>query len=255
MICVRLIRHGESAANAGAATDDPALIPLTEKGVQQAQVVAGSFGRPPSLIITSPFARALATAAPTVEAYPTARVETWPVQEFTYLEPGRCANTTAAARRPWVEAYWLKADPDDRDGAHVETFRELIDRAQAVLDRLAACSDDNVAVFAHGQFISAVMWLVEHTPQTIDRQAMRNYRRFEQAHSIANGWGHEISKAGERPWQLGLQINPQGTRCENGEPLAVCGTMLLYAGKIELNLEVPDEDADEDSSGGKPSFI
>ncbi|MCQ9186338.1 histidine phosphatase family protein, partial [Streptomyces sp. IBSBF 2953] len=39
----RLIRHGESAANAGEASLDHATIPLTTKGVEQASLVAGSF--------------------------------------------------------------------------------------------------------------------------------------------------------------------------------------------------------------------
>lgn len=36
MLTVHFVRHGESAANAGNATSDPALIPLTEKGWEQA---------------------------------------------------------------------------------------------------------------------------------------------------------------------------------------------------------------------------
>lgn len=43
MKLVRLIRHGESAANAGAPTQDHASIPLTEHGDQQAREVAFSF--------------------------------------------------------------------------------------------------------------------------------------------------------------------------------------------------------------------
>ncbi|MFH7422775.1 histidine phosphatase family protein, partial [Pseudomonas syringae pv. tagetis] len=37
---VRIIRHGQSAANAGEATEDHATIPLTMKRVAQAQTVA-----------------------------------------------------------------------------------------------------------------------------------------------------------------------------------------------------------------------
>jgi hypothetical protein len=55
---VRLIRHGESAANAGEATLDHATITLTPKGVEQAQLVALSFNHAPALIVASPFTRA-----------------------------------------------------------------------------------------------------------------------------------------------------------------------------------------------------
>lgn len=50
MKIVRLTRHGESAANAGAATQDHTSIPLTDEGVEQARLAALSFIEPPELI-------------------------------------------------------------------------------------------------------------------------------------------------------------------------------------------------------------
>ncbi len=76
------------------------------KGVEQAQSVARSFTHAPDLIVASPFSRAQATAMATAATFPATPLETWPIQEFTYLEPARCANTTVAQRRDWVEAYW-----------------------------------------------------------------------------------------------------------------------------------------------------
>ncbi|WP_147482000.1 phosphoglycerate mutase family protein, partial [Pseudomonas syringae] len=87
---VRLVRHGESAANAGQPSVDHATIPLTLKGVEQAQSVARSFTHAPALIVASPFSRAQATAMATVSTFPATPFETWPIQEFTYLEPARC---------------------------------------------------------------------------------------------------------------------------------------------------------------------
>lgn len=58
----QLIRHGEGAANAGEASLDHATIPLTSKGVEQAQLVAKSLIRAPAQIVTSPFFRAQVTA-------------------------------------------------------------------------------------------------------------------------------------------------------------------------------------------------
>lgn len=99
---VRLIRHGESAANAGETTKDHASIPLTAKGLEQAHKVARSFTSAPELIAASPFLRAQATALATTALYPTATFETWPIHEFTYLTPARCVDTTLAQRRGWV---------------------------------------------------------------------------------------------------------------------------------------------------------
>ena len=155
MLTVHFVRHGESAANAGNATSDPALIPLTEKGWAQARAVAESFEQAPSLIVTSPFERAQDTAQPTIQRFPGVPVETWAVEEFTYLSPGRCANTTAAERKPWVENYWVSADPDFVDGPGTESFAGLIQRARESLRRLHGMTG-TVAVFGHGQFIQAV---------------------------------------------------------------------------------------------------
>lgn len=66
---VRLIRHGESAANAGEASLDHATIPLTPKGVAQAYLVACSFRSAPNLIVASPFSRAASTAMATVAKF------------------------------------------------------------------------------------------------------------------------------------------------------------------------------------------
>lgn len=105
---IRLIRHGESAANAGEPTRDHASIPLTAKGLEQAHKIAGSFTSVPELIVASPFLRAKATALATTAFYPAAAFETWLIHEFTYLAPARCVDTTQEQRRGWVEAYWQR---------------------------------------------------------------------------------------------------------------------------------------------------
>lgn len=125
---VRLIRHGESAANAGEPTRDHASIPMTAKGLEQAHKVARSFTSAPELIVASPFLRAQATALATTALYPTAAFEIWPIHEFTYLAPARCVDTTLAQRRGWVEAYWQRLDPAFTDGECAESFNDFVAR-------------------------------------------------------------------------------------------------------------------------------
>ncbi|MBF8766376.1 histidine phosphatase family protein [Pseudomonas putida] len=185
MLTVRFIRHGESAANAGTATSDPALIPLTEKGWEQARAVAATFDQAPTLIVTSPYERAADTAKPTGARFPGVPVEVWPVEEFTYLSPSRCSNTTAADRKPWVESYWASADPEYVDGPGTESFASLIQRARESLRRLHGMTG-HVAVFGHGQFIQAVRWLVAEAPERIDSNSMRAFRAFDLVHVITN---------------------------------------------------------------------
>lgn len=202
---VRLVRHGESAANAGAASVDHATIPLTPKGVEQAQLVAMSFTHAPNLIVTSPFARAQATAMATVAAFPTTPFEAWPIHEFTYLEPARCANTTVAQRRDWVEAYWSRSDPAFVDGAGAESFRGFIHRTQSLVDRLAEHPALDIAVFSHGQLINAVAWLIERKPQIIDGLAMADWRSYEIENHVPNCGGYILSKHSENAaWKVSL---------------------------------------------------
>lgn len=202
---VRLIRHGESAANAGEASSDHASIPLTPKGVEQAHLVAGAFAQAPDLIVASPFSRAQATAMQTVAAFPSVRFEIWPIHEFTYLEPARCINTTVAQRRAWVEGYWAKSDPAFTDGEGAESFLGFISRAKSFLDRLAEHPALDIAVFSHGQLINAVAWLIECRPQKIDGQAMAEWREYEITNHVPNCSGYKLTK---HPGDAGWRVRP-----------------------------------------------
>jgi len=186
MLTVRFIRHGESAANVGAVTADPASIPLTASGHDQAHAVALGFSVAPDLIVCSPFLRVQQTAAPTLARFPGLPCEVWPVQEFTYLSPMRCAHTSAAQRRPLALAFWEVADPLAVDGPGAESFADLVARVQAALDRLAALPVASVALFGHGQFMQAVRWWIACRPAALDADAMREFRAFDLAHPIAN---------------------------------------------------------------------
>ncbi|VEF10861.1 phosphoglycerate mutase family protein [Pseudomonas fluorescens] len=191
---VRLIRHGESSANAGQPSEDHASIPLTPRGIEQANHVARSFIQPPTLIIASPFSRALATAKATVAAFPFTPLETWPIQEFTYLEPARCTNTTVAQRREWVEAYWVKADPGFTAGEGAGSFLDFIARAQSFLERLAEHPAQDIVAFSHGQVINAVAWLIERKPFGIDDRAIVDWREYEIANHVPNCGGYQLSR-------------------------------------------------------------
>ncbi|EKT4505267.1 histidine phosphatase family protein [Pseudomonas aeruginosa] len=191
---VRLIRHGERAANAGEPTRDHASIPLTAKGLEQARAVAQSITCTPGLILASPFLRAQTTAQATAAIYPDAAFETWPVHEFTYLAPARCGDTTLAERRGWVEAYWERADPAFSDGEGAESFIDLVTRVQAFLKRLAEQPSTDIVVFSHGQVMNTVRWLLEKRPQEIDSGAMLDWRQYEIANHVPNCQGFSIFK-------------------------------------------------------------
>jgi len=192
-LTARFIRHAESAANAGAVTADPVSIPLTPHGHDQAQSISAPFAAAPDLIVCSPFLRVQQPAAPTLAHFVAVPVETWPVQEFTYLAPARCAHTTGEQRKPWVAQYWDTADPLAVDGAGAESFAAFMWRVSSRVDRLGELPLVSVALFGHGQFMQAVRWSIAHRPQIIGAEAMRAFRAFDVAHPIANATGFEAT--------------------------------------------------------------
>ena len=76
-----LIRHGESIANAGEPTQDHRNIPLSPKGLIQAQEVAREIPTDPApeLIITSPYLRAQQTAMQTIGRFPDVSTGIWDI--------------------------------------------------------------------------------------------------------------------------------------------------------------------------------
>ena len=76
---INFFRHGESISNAGAATSDPASIPLTDCGRNQAEQIAQSYEARPTLIVVSSYQRTWQTAAPVIARFPEVPVEEWPV--------------------------------------------------------------------------------------------------------------------------------------------------------------------------------
>ncbi|MBP2627749.1 MAG: Phosphoglycerate mutase [Firmicutes bacterium] len=176
-----LIRHGESTANAGSATDNHETIPLSPKGWKQAEQISLLFKGAPSLIITSPFTRTRQTAEPTLRRFPNVRHEVWDVQEFTYLAPHTCTNTTAAERKARVNEYWNRVDPNDIDGEGAESFSMLLSRAKIAIDHLKRLEDGFIVMFTHAQFMRAMHILKANN--TEDAKAlMKQFRelpRFE----------------------------------------------------------------------------
>ncbi len=183
---VWLIRHAESTANAGAATYSPETIPLTEKGLEQAKAVANQVSRRPDLIVVSPFLRSRLTAAPLLALYADVPVEEWNVQEFTYLAPEHCHNTTLNDRKPLVDEYWSRNDPNFCDGPGAESFADLMSRAQAAVTRIKKPEDKFVVMISHGQFIRALIWLMLHELDEMKVETMTGFHCFLEAVTVPN---------------------------------------------------------------------
>lgn len=206
---VRLVRHAQSAANAGLSTTAPDTIPLTDLGRLQAQALADSMTSVPDLIVVSSFERARDTAIPTAERYPNVPFEIWDVEEFTYLSPERFAGTTQADRKPMVDSYWSAGDQLLIDGPGAESFVELLERAKTMLDQLAHSDVMSVLIFSHGQFIRAVAWLIKHGDEAGSPDMMRRFRELDVGEVLLNCAGYEIVlKDGQ--WTVEFQLSQDG---------------------------------------------
>lgn len=188
---VWLVRHGESTANIGQHSANHADIQLTERGHEQALAVVGQIAERPDLVVVSPFSRTLSTAQPLLARWPDTPVQTWPIEEFSYLDPARANNTSVAERRPLVQAYWQRADADFVDGLGAESFAHLVERVQAFHQRLLQ-QRGRVVVFGHGQFLRAFLLHLEQRLHATSA-GMTLYRQEETASPVRNGQVIEIS--------------------------------------------------------------
>jgi broad specificity phosphatase PhoE len=183
---VLLVRHAESTAQvAGAVTTSHGLIPLTEFGRRQATAFANSVATAPALIVSSPFVRALETAEPLRARYPAVPFETWPVQEFTFLDPAKCAMTSLDQRRAQRRAYRNRNDPVDRDGNDAESFNDFVQRAVDFLERARTLPSGTTYVFTHSFFMRLVEMVLESRP-TDSNAFMRKYYAEVGRHIIGN---------------------------------------------------------------------
>lgn len=182
-----LIRHGESESNAGLSTGPTADIRLTPRGQAQAQALAAMpIARAPDLIVTSGYRRAVETAAPLRARFPQARSDEWPIHEVVTLSDEHRANTTPAQRRPLVDAYWERCDPEFSDGAGAESFVQVIARAEAFRNRLRTIESDVAFIVGHGLFTRTLLWLHFANPTILNSRQMQAYRDFIASFHIPN---------------------------------------------------------------------
>lgn len=187
MTQIWFIRHGESISNANLPTIHPALTELTAKGWAEARQIATAFDKAPDLIVSSSFTRARQTAVPTIQRFPHVPQETWPVQEFTYLNPQRYFNTRGSERGQWAQPYWQRADPLEKEGGVGDSFAELLARVQQVQALAAQRTEAWIVVFTHGLFTRCLLWQMITGITEPTKSAMGRYGRFTQAASMPNG--------------------------------------------------------------------
>jgi len=94
---------------------------------------------------------------------------------------------TVQERRPMVDDFWKRNDPFYRDDDEAESFIQFISRVSSVLERLRYSEEDFIAIFTHGYFMRAVLWLLLDPPSRIDSHSMGEFRSRLETVSIPNG--------------------------------------------------------------------
>lgn len=184
---VWFIRHGESVSNANLPTIHPSASELTEKGHREADYVAQAFTRKPDLIVVSPYIRARQTAVPTINRFNPVPVAEWPIYEFSYLHPEKYNGTTGADRWPEALAYWRRMDPLEKEGGEGESFAELLARVRDMEARLHGAPESFVAIFSHGLFLRAFLWMTLTGIRQSTKQTMERYLHFSRGIAMPNG--------------------------------------------------------------------
>lgn len=195
MNTIYLIRHGESAANAGHATNDPARIPLTVKGETQAKHLAEALDIDCPLVLTSDYDRAIETARPFREMRKVAAQIHALAHEFVTLDPAAVAGTTNMERKPLIDDYWSTGDPSRRTGTGAETFLEFAGRVDSVAAELPTLPDQT-AIFGHGMWFAMLIWRTMKFPVDSTR-AMKAFRAFQIGLPMPNCCVYELRGTGD----------------------------------------------------------
>lgn len=84
------------------------LVAAAHSGSVNNNLIARGWTEAPSLIVTSPYLhlRTRQTAQATIERFSGLPVETWPIEEFAYLQPSRWNGTKSAERMPHILRSW-----------------------------------------------------------------------------------------------------------------------------------------------------
>ena len=88
-------------------------------------------------------------------------------------------------RRPWIEAYWRRCDPDYLDGPDAESFAAFMTRLRDFHRRLSAVDGGFVVAVGHGQFFRAYL-LSRGGSFAATAEWMKAYRTEEMAQPMAN---------------------------------------------------------------------
>lgn len=198
---VYLIRHGQSQANVGGITLENPLVPLTELGEMQARALAPLLPPTTAVIWSSPFKRALDTAAPYCARMGRPPATQDDLREFETIDTLQMRGSSSAEREAVVARYWLQADPDLRSGPGAETFREFRDRVARVRTGFLPSLADGTLIFGHGMWMALLFWQLWGF-EKVDHVGMTLFRRFQLGFPTPNTAVYGLTHDGAGRWAV-----------------------------------------------------
>ncbi|GAA8963854.1 hypothetical protein HpSP79_02110 [Helicobacter pylori] len=179
-----LIRHAQSAANAGGTSLPDREIPLSTAGTQQA---AELVCRLPvnRRVFVSEMRRTHETAAPYCARHGI-RPEILPcLNEFSYLPFTAVQGLDASARKPLAEAYWQRTDPHFRAGSGADTFAEFDGRVSDFLLNVWPILPHGSLLFGHGIWMALLAWRLSGN-RAESGADMAAFRAFQSSLHVTN---------------------------------------------------------------------
>ena len=179
-----LIRHAQSAANAGGTSLPDREIPLSAEGAQQA---AELMCRLPEnrRVFVSEMRRTHETAAPYCARHGICPEILPCLNEFSYLPFAAVQGLDASARKPLAEAYWQRTDPHFSAGDGADTFAEFDGRVSDFMHRAWPELPHGSLLFGHGIWMALLAWrLAGNRAET--GADMVVFRAFQSSLHVAN---------------------------------------------------------------------
>ncbi|HYG83267.1 MAG TPA: histidine phosphatase family protein [Verrucomicrobiae bacterium] len=181
---IYLVRHGQSVDNASPVFQS-LQTPLSEKGRQQAQVVAARLEKTPfEALVSSPLRRAIETAEYIAKA-----THTEIISSDLFVERKKPSEiegqpwTNQRANNTWHEWEASLYEP----GKHVgdgENYDDIVARVDAALAFLLARPETTIAVVTHGYFLRAMVARVA-LANALTPETMRQFQRHAHIENTA----------------------------------------------------------------------
>jgi alpha-ribazole phosphatase len=198
---IQLVRHGQSQANAGGVTLENPLVPLTPLGELQAQALAPLLPATTGGIWSSPFRRALDTAAPYCGRSARQVAIHDELREFEVIDTVQMRGSAFPERNAAVARFWVMAEPDHRTGPAAETFREFHERVARVRTHWLPNLDDGTVIFGHGMWMALLFWQMWGF-ERVDHAAMIEFRRFQLGFPMPNAALYGLTHVAPAKWDI-----------------------------------------------------